>query len=99
MCPAQTPDNREVLIRLIVKGDKGTQHLEALRRLATGYVAQRGDNHVTPVLQWHSYEDMTFAVFPLMSGGFDRPWFYDFKEILNSFLKYSNPVSRFFMWC
>jgi hypothetical protein len=83
MCPARTLDHRDVLIRLIVKGDQGAKHLEALRRLATGEVAQRGDNHAVPVLQWLYHEDMTFAVFPLMSEGLCLPWYYDFGEVLD----------------
>jgi hypothetical protein len=83
MCPARTLDHRDVLIRLIVKGDQGAKHYEALCHLATGHVAQCGDNHAVPVLRWLYHEDMTFAVFPLMSEGFWLPWYYDFGEVLD----------------
>jgi hypothetical protein len=77
-------DDRDVLIKLIAKGQDGLNHLEALRRLALGRVASRGDNHTVPVLQLISLEDMTFAVFPLMAGRFTRPWFYQLHEAIDA---------------
>lgn len=64
--------------------------MDAIRRLATGEVALRGDNHVLPVLHWiefapvlHeiAFPKMTFAVFPLMSGSEYVPWFHDYHEV------------------
>ncbi|THH18821.1 hypothetical protein EW146_g2244 [Bondarzewia mesenterica] len=81
-CPARTTDNRDVLIRLMAIGqDHGERHRVALSRLAIGNNALRGDNHVVPVLKEIVHDDMTFAVFPLLSTGFNDPWYYRFSEV------------------
>ncbi|KAF8514690.1 hypothetical protein BU17DRAFT_52359 [Hysterangium stoloniferum] len=80
MCPARTLDDRDVLIRLVAKGQDGLNHLEALRRLAVGNVGSRGDNHTVPVLRLISLADMTFAVFPLMGDRFIIPWYHQLHE-------------------
>jgi hypothetical protein len=64
--------------------DPGKRHLAALSRLGTGFNALRGENHVVPVLKEIVYNDMIFAVFPLMHSGFDDPWFYRFSEVLDA---------------
>lgn len=69
-CPARTTDNRDVLIRLMAVGeDRGERH-----RI----------NHAVPVLQELVHDDMIFAVFPLLSWGFDYPWFYRFSEVVDA---------------
>ncbi|THH11172.1 hypothetical protein EW146_g8140 [Bondarzewia mesenterica] len=69
-CPARTTDNCDVLIRLMAIGqDRGERHRMALSRLATGNNALRGENHVVPVLKEVVYDDMVFAIFPLMWTG------------------------------
>ncbi|KAF8523030.1 kinase-like domain-containing protein [Gautieria morchelliformis] len=83
-CPARTIDNRYVLIRLVAKGDDGLNHLAALRRLGTGAVAFRGDNHIVPMLREIVLDDMTFVVFPLLHDGFDSPWYYNYGEVLDA---------------
>ena len=64
--------------------DRGERHRNALSRLATGDNALRGSNHVVPVLQELMHEDMIFTVFPLLSCGFDYPWFYRFSEVVDA---------------
>ena len=64
--------------------DRGERHRVALSRLATGDNALRGSNHAVPVLRELVHEDMIFAVFPLLSWGFDYPWFYRFSEVLDA---------------
>ncbi|THH19667.1 hypothetical protein EW146_g1547 [Bondarzewia mesenterica] len=84
-CPARTIDNHDVLIRLMaICRDRGERHRVALSRLATGNDALRGDNHVVPVLKEIVHDDMTFAVFPLLSTGFSEPWYYRFSEVLDA---------------
>jgi hypothetical protein len=73
-----------VLIRLITKGDQGLNHLAALRRLATGHVAFRGENHIVPMLREIALDDMVFAVFPLMHEGFESPWHYNYGEVVDA---------------
>ncbi|KAF8487762.1 hypothetical protein JB92DRAFT_2758770 [Gautieria morchelliformis] len=83
-CPARTVDDRDVLIRLIAFGDEGLTHLAVLRRLATGHVAFRGENHIVPMLREIVRDDMIFAVFPLMHEGFDSPWHYNYGEVVDA---------------
>jgi hypothetical protein len=83
-CPARTIDNRYVLIRLVVKGDDGMNHLVALRRLGTGDVAFRGENHIVPMLREIVLDDMIFVVFPLLQDGFDTPWYYNYGEVVDA---------------
>jgi hypothetical protein len=64
--------------------DRGERHRMALARLATGDNALRGTNHAVPVLQELVHDDMIFVVFPLLSSGFDHPWFYRFSEVLKA---------------
>jgi hypothetical protein len=84
MCPARTLDDRDVLIRLVAKGDDGLNHLEALRRLAIGSVGSRGDNHTVPVLRIITLGDMTFAIFPLMASGFTDGWYNQLHETIDA---------------
>jgi hypothetical protein len=85
-CPARTTDNfRDVLIRLMaIDKDRGERHRMSLSRLATGDNALRGDNHAVPVLREIVHDDMIFAVFPLLSMGFDYPWYFRFSEVLDA---------------
>lgn len=55
------------MIRIVSIGSYGQQHKSALMRLATGNVASVIGNHVAPVLQWLTMDDITFAVFPYLS--------------------------------
>ena len=64
--------------------DRGERHCMSLSRLATGDITLLGNNHVVPVLQELVHDDMIFAVFPLLSWGFDHPWFYRFTEVLDA---------------
>ena len=64
--------------------DRGERHRTSLSRLATGDIALLGNNHVVPVLQELVHDDMIFAVFPLLSWGFDYPWFYRFTKVLDA---------------
>ena len=64
--------------------DRGERHRMSLSHLATGHNALRGTNHAVPVLQELLHDDMIFAVFPLLSRGFNHPWFYRFSEVLGA---------------
>ena len=64
--------------------DRGERHRMALSRLAIGDNALRGANHIVPVLRELVHDDMIFAVFPLLSFGFDYPYFYRFSEVIDA---------------
>lgn len=60
-----------MLIRLVVKGEEGLEHLKILRTLAASDVPE---NHALPLLAELEKDDMIFAVFPLVAGNpFTRP--------------------------
>jgi hypothetical protein len=62
--------------------DCGERHRVSSSRVATGDNALRGTNHAVPVLcELLVHDDMIFAVFPLLSMGFNYFWFYGFSEV------------------
>ena len=63
--------------------DRGERHRVSLSRVATDDNALRGSNHAVPVLCELVHDDMILARFPLLSRGFNYPWFYRFSEVLN----------------
>ncbi|KZW02847.1 hypothetical protein EXIGLDRAFT_828981 [Exidia glandulosa HHB12029] len=80
LCPARTRDGRDVMLRVISIGASGIQHKRALERVSTGNVASVIGNHAIPVLQWLTLNDITFAVFPMLSV-FDAAMVYDFQNV------------------
>ncbi|KZS87785.1 hypothetical protein SISNIDRAFT_419149, partial [Sistotremastrum niveocremeum HHB9708] len=81
--PARTFDHRDVVIRLIRKGDDGQEHVEVLRSLARGERAFHAGNHCVPMLDELNLGDMTFAVFPFLADSVNCPWFYNFEEVFD----------------
>jgi hypothetical protein len=71
-CPARSKEGRDVVIRVMVVRDEGWDHLRILRRLATGPQSMLVKNHIIPLLQELSYQDMIFGVFPRMAVSMDR---------------------------
>lgn len=72
------------MIRLMAIGeDRGERHRTALARLASEN-HKSGENHTIPVLEELVFNDMVFHVFPLMTEGYSRPWFYTFSELLDA---------------
>lgn len=57
------------MARIVSIGDDGVHQRRALERLATGHIASVFGNHCAPVLQWLTYENVTFAIFPMLSNG------------------------------
>jgi hypothetical protein len=83
-CFARTVDGRDVLIRILTKGDQGLENLDIQRRVATGPLAFLGDNHCLPMVQECTLDDMTFGVFPTMSEGFEFPWYHKISEVFDA---------------
>ena len=75
---------RKQFIVLAIGEDRVEKHRVSLSRVATGHNALRGNNHAVPVLCELVHDDMIFAVFPLLSRGFNDPWFYRFSEVLDA---------------
>ncbi|KZT41919.1 hypothetical protein SISSUDRAFT_1059029 [Sistotremastrum suecicum HHB10207 ss-3] len=78
--PARTTDGRDVVIRLIQKGNDGAEHLNILRTLARGEATFHSTNHCVPLLHELLLGDMIFGVFPYLGDRVDYPWFWDVRE-------------------
>ncbi|KAJ8501655.1 hypothetical protein ONZ51_g459 [Trametes cubensis] len=61
---ARTKSGLDVVIRVLQIGDSGREHVDILRKFATGPNALFNDNHNIPVVEFLKYEDIVFGVFP-----------------------------------
>ena len=66
--PARTRDGLDVVIRVIVIGDEGRNHLKILRTIATGEKSMFSNNHTLPMFQEFQFEDIIFGIFPKVGG-------------------------------
>ena len=66
--PARTRDGLDVVIRVIVIGDEGHDHLKILRTIATGEKSLFSDNHTLPMFAEFQFEDIIFGIFPKVGG-------------------------------
>ncbi|KAI9069071.1 hypothetical protein FKP32DRAFT_91342 [Trametes sanguinea] len=62
--PARTKEGRDVVIRAMVVGERGKEHLEILQLIAKGSLAFYSNNHTIPLLDTVYFEDITFGIFP-----------------------------------
>ena len=62
--PARTRDGLDVVIRVIVIGDEGHDHLKILRTIATGEKSLFSNNHTLPMFAEFLFEDIIFGLFP-----------------------------------
>ena len=62
--PARTRDGLDVVIRVIVIGKEGHEHLKILRTIATGEKSLFSNNHALPMFAEFQLEDIIFGVFP-----------------------------------
>ncbi|KAF8150588.1 kinase-like domain-containing protein [Crassisporium funariophilum] len=65
---ARTRDGHDVIIRVIVIGNEGHNHLNLLRNIATGKDSLLSSNHTLPMLAEFHFEDITFGIFPKVGG-------------------------------
>lgn len=54
----------DVIIRVIVIGHKGMDHLKILRRIAKGKTILISTNHTIPLLREFVFEDIVLGIFP-----------------------------------
>ena len=66
--PARTRDGLDVVIRVIVIGDEGHDHLKILRTIATGEKSLFSNNHALPMFAEFQFEDIIFGIFPKVGG-------------------------------
>lgn len=60
----RTRDGHDVIVRVVVLGGEGHEHLKILRRIATGTDSLLTTNHALPMLSEFQFEDITFGIFP-----------------------------------
>ena len=66
--PARTRDGLDVVIRVIVIGNEGQDHLKILRTIATGEKILFSNNHALPMFEEFQFEDIIFGIFPKVGG-------------------------------
>ena len=66
--PARTRDGLDVVIRVIVIGNEGYDHLKILRTIATGEKSLFSNNHTLPMFAELQFEDIIFGIFPKVGG-------------------------------
>ena len=66
--PARTRDGFDVVIRVIVIGKEGHNHLKILRTIATGEKILFSNNHALPMFAEFQFEDIIFGIFPKVGG-------------------------------
>ncbi|CDO75225.1 hypothetical protein BN946_scf184895.g5 [Trametes cinnabarina] len=62
--PARTKEGRDVVIRVLAVGHRGSDHADILRTIARGCLAFYSNNHTIPLLDTVEFEDITFGIFP-----------------------------------
>ena len=65
---ARTRDGLDVIIRVIVIGKEGHDHLKILRTVATGENSLLSTNHTLPMFMEFQFEDIIFGIFPKVGG-------------------------------
>jgi hypothetical protein len=68
---------------MAIGADRAENHRVALKRLVPG-LNPSPDCHIVPMLAEIVYNDMIFAVFPLMSTGFSYPFYYQLSEVFDA---------------
>ena len=65
--PVRTREGLDVVIRVIVIGDEGQDHLK-LRTIATGENSLFSNNYALPMIAEFQFEDIIFGIFPKVGG-------------------------------
>ncbi|THU93588.1 hypothetical protein K435DRAFT_903331, partial [Dendrothele bispora CBS 962.96] len=65
---AQNKEGSSVVIRVISIKQDGLEHLDILRKLATGHSSLLVENHTLPMLQELQHQDIIFGIFPLVGA-------------------------------
>ena len=66
MRAARTRDGLDVVIRVIVIGNEGHDHLKIIRTIATGEKSLLSTNHTLPMIMEFQFEDI--GIFPMVGG-------------------------------
>ncbi|RDB23418.1 Serine/threonine-protein kinase ksp1 [Hypsizygus marmoreus] len=68
---ARTRDGHDVIIRVIVVGREGHEHLKILRRIASGENSLLSNNHALPMFAEFQFEDIIFGIFPKVGASIE----------------------------
>ncbi|KAF8955859.1 kinase-like domain-containing protein [Flammula alnicola] len=66
---ARTREGLDVVIRVIVHGNAGQDHLKILRKIAAGKDSLNSNNHTLPLFREFQFEDIVFGIFPKVGAG------------------------------
>lgn len=96
--PARSREGKDVLIRIVAKGEEGREHLKILRTLARD---TSPENHALPLLAVLEKDDMAFAVFPLITANMHLPWYYTVAEVFQFVREVLEvrPLAHLFIQC
>ena len=64
----RTRDGHDIVIRFIVIGNEGHEHLKILRKIATEEHSLYSTNHALPMFSEFQFEDIVFGFFPRVAG-------------------------------
>ena len=62
--PARTKEGLEVIVRVVVVGSDGHDHLKILRKIAAGENSILSNNHTLPMVAELQFEDIIFCLIP-----------------------------------
>ncbi|KAG6889430.1 hypothetical protein C0995_001198 [Termitomyces sp. Mi166 len=65
---ARTQEGHDIIIRVIVIGQEGHEHLKILRKLTTGALSLYSENHTLPTFAELHFEDIILGVFHKAGG-------------------------------
>jgi len=102
---ARMRDGHDVIIRVVVLGNEGYEHLQILRRIATGKDSLLSTNHALPMLAEFRLEDITFGIFPKVGGAVWQAYDYwaqnsvgDILEMIMQMLEVSYRILIHHLW-
>lgn len=84
----RTHEGQDVIMRVLVVGDNGRNHLDILRVLATAPEVLISTNHTLPMIRELQLGQITFGIFPLVGYTLDTSWAHNsVGDILNMLLQ------------
>ena len=74
--PARTKEGLEVIVRVVVVGSDGHDHLKILRKIAAGENSILSNNHTLPMVAELQFEDIIFCLFPKTAAVVEQAYDY-----------------------
>ena len=78
--PARTKEGLEVIVRVVVVGSDGHDHLKILRKIAAGENSILSNNHTLPMVAELQFEDIIFCLFPKTASAVEETYGYWVKD-------------------